>query len=411
MFKTIFYLALKMAWYNLWRRWRRSVLVILMIAGSMTAMLAIEGLYDGMVKTMRESTIRSDSGEVSVYGEKFRLYKSLDYAMKDTRTLQKTVQEDPSVRTYAVRIAQTGLASTARKSSMARLVGIDLASEERFGQLSKFVTEGNITWGRRQNGCTVGKQLAHDMDLEVGHRLVFSSQNVQGDISSLSLRVTAIIQTTNLLIDNETIFIALPRSRTFSGLGEFGATQVAMRTETLADTEAVAAKMKKAFPGLDVESWKQLYPVLMQMQDMMRIFNSITFGIVMLVVLIGIFGVMLVSILERTREFGILIALGTPQGQLRLQVTFEALALGILGFAVGAVFSYGALWYLVHEGLDLRAYAAGLEAFGYNAVIFADIKLRYFTNTFFAIVVAALVSVLLPMYRLKKLNPIEVIQS
>lgn len=83
----------------------------------------------------------------------------------------------------------------------------------------------------------------------------------------------------------------------------------------------------------------------------------------------------------------------------------------MLGFVVGAFMSYASLWYLQRYGLDLRAYAAGLEAFGYNAVIYADIKLRYFTNTFLAIVAAALVSVLLPMYRLKKLNPIEVIQA
>jgi len=407
----MFKLALKMAWFNLWRRVRRSVLVILMIAGSMTAMLAIEGLYDGMVKTMRESSIRSDSGEVSVYGQKFRLYDSLDYAMEDIGALEKAVQADPRVRASVVRIEQTGLASTARKSSMARLVGIDLAAEERFGELSKFVTEGNITWGSRLNGCAIGKQLAKDLGVKVGHRLVFSSQNAQGDISSLSLRVSAIVQTSNLLIDNQTIYIALPRSRTFSGLGAAAATQVAMRVKAAADTERVADTLKAQFPGLDVETWKALYPVLMQMQDMMRIFNSITFAIVMLVVLIGIFGVMLVSILERTREFGILIALGTPQSQLRMQVTLEALFLGVMGFVLGALLSYGALWYLQAYGLDLREYAAGLEAFGYNAVIFADMKLRYFTNTFFAIIAAALVSVLLPMYRLKKLNPIEVIQQ
>ena len=407
----MFELSLKMAWYNLWRRSRRSVLVIVMIAGSMTAMLSIEGLYDGMVKTMRESTIRSDSGEVSVYGPKFRLYQSLDYAMKDTRSLQKAVDGDPRIRASVMRIGQTGLASTAHKSSMARLVGIDLDAEERFGKLSSFVTEGNITWGRRLNGCAIGKQLAHDMGVTVGHRLVFSSQNVQGDISSLALRVSAILQTSNLAVDNQAIFIARARARSFSGLGPDGATQVALRVQSPVDTDAVAEALRAKFPALDVETWKQLYPVLVQMQDMMRIFNSITFAIVMLVVLIGIFGVMLVSILERTREFGILIALGTPQKQLRIQVACESLVLGVLGFVLGALMSCAALWYLRHYGLDLREYAAGLEAFGYNAVIFADIKLRYFTNTFLAIVAAALISVLLPMYRLKKLNPIEVIQA
>jgi ABC-type lipoprotein release transport system permease subunit len=407
----MFKLTLKMAWHNLWRRVRRSVLVIIMIAFSMTAMLSIEGLYDGMVKTMRESTIRSDSGEISVFAPKFRLYRNLEYVIKDDRKLLGVLKADPDVKAVAVRVAQTGLASTAHKSSMARLVGIDLGAEEAFGQLSAFVKEGKIDWGRRRNGCAVGKKLAEDLGVAVGHRLVFSSQNVQGDISSVSLYVTAILQTSNLTIDNQTIFIALPRSRAFSGLGADGATQVALRLKNPAAVDAEAAKLKAAFPRLDVETWQQLYPVLKQMQEMMVIFNSITFAIVMLVVLIGIFGVMLVSILERTREFGILIALGTPQKQLRVQVALESLVLGVLGYAFGALMSYAALWYLQRYGLDLREYAAGLEAFGYNAVIYADIKLRYFTNTFLAIVAAALVSVLLPMYRLKKLNPIEVIQA
>jgi len=407
----MFSMTLKMAWYSLWRRVRRSVLVIVMIAGSMTAMLSIEGLYDGMVKTMRESTIRSDSGEISVFAPKFRLYQTLEYAIKDDRALLKALGDDPAVRAYTVRVSQTGLASTARKSSMGRLVGIDAQSEEAFGQLSAFVKAGRIEWGRRQNGCAIGKKLAEDLGVAVGHRLVFSSQNVQGDITSLSLTVTAIIQTSNMTIDNQTIFIALPRSRAFSGVGENGATQVALRLQDPAAVDADAAGLRSAFPALEVKTWRQLYPVLQQMQEMMVIFNSITFAIVMLVVLIGIFGVMLVSILERTREFGILIALGTPQKQLRLQVVLESLVLGVLGFALGALMSYAALWYLRAYGLDLREYAAGLEAFGYNAVIYADIKLRYFTNTFFAIVAAAFVSVLLPMYRLKKLNPIEVIQA
>ena len=407
----MFRLALKMAWYHLWRRARRSVLVILMIAVSMTAMLSIEGLYDGMVKTMRESTIRSDSGEISVYAPKFRLYQNLEYAIDDDRELLAALGADPGVRTYAVRVTQTGLASTAHKSSMARVTGIDLEAEERFGRLSAFVTEGTIDWGRRQNGCAVGKKLAEDLGVAVGHRLVFSSQNVQGDISSISLYVTAILQTSNLTIDNQTIFIALPRSRAFSGLGANGATQVALRLADPARVNAAASELRAAFPGFDVETWQQLYPVLKQMQQMMVIFNSITFAIVMMVVLIGIFGVMLVSILERTREFGILIALGTPQRQLRVQVALESLVIGVLGYLFGALMSYAALWYLQGYGLDLREYAAGLEAFGYNAVIYADIKPRYFTNTFLAIVAAALVSVLLPMYRLKKLNPVEVIQA
>ena len=407
----MFSLIFKMARLSLRCRLRRSVLVIVMIAGSMTAMLAIEGLYDGMVDYMRDGTLRSDSGEIAVYAPKFRLYQSLEYAIDDVRPLRAAMADDPAIRATVVRISQTGLVSTARKSSMGTLIGIDLEDEEAFGQMSAFVKSGVITWGTRQTGCAIGKNLAGDLDVEVGHRIVFTSQNAQGDISALSLRITAIVQTSNLAIDRQAIFIARERSRAFSGLGDFGATQVAMRITNAAELNATATRLQRAFPALEVRTWQQLYPVMEQMEQMMVIFNAITFAIVMLVVFIGIFGVMLVSILERTREFGILIALGTPQRLLRLQVVTEALILGLLGFALGALLSYGALWYLVHYGLDLSRYASGLESFGYNTILYAVIKPGYFTHTLYAILTAALVSVIWPLYRLKKLRPIEVIQE
>ena len=131
----------------------------------------------------------------------------------------------------------------------------------------------------------------------------------------------------------------------------------------------------------------------------------------MLVVFIGILGVMYVSILDRIREFGIMRAIGMPYKTIRLQIFLEAFFVGIGGYAVGATLGLLSLMYLKYYGLDLSQYADGLQSFGYSTVLFADVKLSYFTSTFYAIVGASLLSVLLPLRKIKKLNPIDVIKA
>jgi len=122
-------------------------------------------------------------------------------------------------------------------------------------------------------------------------------------------------------------------------------------------------------------------------------------------------GVMLVSILERLREFGILLAIGEPYKNMRLQVVVEALILGIGGYLIGAILGGAVLYYMKTYGLDLSAFSDGLEEFGMASTIYATIKSSYFSTTLIAIIIAALLSVILPIRRLKKLNPIEVIQG
>ena len=182
------------------------------------------------------------------------------------------------------------------------------------------------------------------------------------------------------------------------------ASQIAIRS----DAKSLKASLEKEYPSLDVKSFLELYPMIKQMQEMMRIFNSVTFIIVMLVVFIGITGVMYVSILDRIREFGIMKSIGMSYRLIRLQIYSEALFIGMFGYILGALFGYLILYYLENYGLDLSAFAEGMESFGMSSIIYATIKTSYFSTTFFAIITASLLSVWFPLKKIKKMNSIEV---
>ena len=403
MFRTI----LRLAYKNSFLRKSRTILLILMIGSSMGVMVSLEGLYSGMSKHMIDKSKRSDSGELSLYAPHYRVEDDIKYRIQNAQSKSQQIAKIAGVSSVVTRISTQGLAQTARKSQPARVIGIDLANEERFGQYSDFLKSGRLEFGK--NGAFVGKGLAKKLKLKLGSKVIFTTQDSVLDIQSTALRVKAIIDTTNMRLDEQGIFMPRERVATLLGIEADSATQIAIRSS---DTPAkLKSKIEQLYPHLEAYSFIQLYPQLKQMQSMMDIFNSITFMIVMIVVFIGILGVSYVSILDRIREFGILLSIGYSYRYIRIQIMLEALLLGFVGYILGCIIGLILLGYLTLYGLDLSAFADGMESFGMSSTIYATIEVSYFVSTLFAIILASLLSLILPLHKIKKLNPIDVIRS
>ncbi len=395
-------LILKLAFNNAFLRLSRTLLVLLMIGVSMSMMLSIQGLYDGMTLTLIENSKRSDCGELSLYNKNYRTSKSLQDTISNALKIKKSLQKRADVQAVAVRLKAEGLSATAKKSAFATIIGINLKDEEKFGKISAFLKEGKLTFKGR--GALIGSELAKRLKLKIGSKVIFSTQDSSGEINALSLKIRGVLQTNNITLDASALYIDSVKLHKFLAVPKGSASQIAIRS----DAKSLKASLEKEYPSLDVKSFLELYPMIKQMQEMMRIFNSVTFIIVMLVVFIGITGVMYVSILDRIREFGIMKSIGMSYRLIRLQIYSEALFIGMFGYILGALFGYLILYYLENYGLDLSAFAEGMESFGMSSIIYATIKTSYFSTTFFAIITASLLSVWFPLKKIKKMNSIEV---
>lgn len=398
-------LILKMAWKNSFIRLSRTLLVIIMIAVSMSMMLGIQGIYDGMVNNMVDKNKRSDSGDISIFAKDYRVNRDLIYRVKNAHEIKDEIQKMDGVEAVALRLRADGLLSTARKSSFASVIGIDLKEEERFGKFSEFLKEGSVDL--QKQGAIIGIELAKTLKVRVGSKVIFSTQDGSGEINSIALYIRAIVQTTNIGLDNSAIFIDIYQLHKFLGTASTEATQIAVKSKD----EKLYGELKAKYPNLDVKSFLELQPMIKQMQDLMVIFNSVTFFIVMSVVFVGIFGVMYVSILDRIREFGIMLSVGMHYKYIRLQIFFEALFVGLIGYLSGAVLGAVILIYLKNQGIDLSSFSDALEMWGYESTIHGTIKVSYFTTTFASIITASLFSIVIPLRKIKKLNPIEVIKA
>lgn len=403
-------IALDLAWKSLIRRMTRTLMVIMMIALSLSGLLFLQGLYDGMVTHMINTTIRSDSGDISLYAKQYRLEKNIDHHIDDIETIKAYLDHLEGIDVYAIRLAQEGLVSTAHKSLNATLKGVTLEDEKRFGKFDTFLSQGEFSFGPKNQEALIGFKLAEKLKVTLGSRLIFTAQDASGEINAISFRISGIVKTGNLAIDEGSVFVSTETMARFLALPK-SATQIALRVKDGSKINTIQSTLQKHFQTLDVLRWDELYPLLIQMREMMNVFNWLSYVIVFAVAALGIFGVILMSILERMREFSIMMAIGTPYQSIRYQIINEAFIMAIIGYIFGAFLGWGFLVYAASSGIDLRYYAAGLESFGLNAILYADIRYYYFLQAFVAVFFATFLSVFWPLHVLKKIKPIEVIQG
>jgi len=409
-------LALKMAWASLVRRPLRSILVVLMICVSLWGLLLMQGIYDGMTEQMISNAIRSDSGQLSIFGRGYRLDPSLDRLITGRKTdnlrskIVSLLGTDSRIRSWVERLRQNGLVATAHYSRNTEIFGVDLERENKHGHLQSYLMEGEYDFGRKGLGAIIGFKLAEKLQVKTGKKIILSAQDAHSEVTSIALRITGILKTNNLGLDENGVFIDLERARTFLGVQQ-GVSQVSIIMHDDRQLAQLQQDLQTALPDLDILRWDEMYPALMQSRVLMKGFSMVISIIIFGVAGLGIFGVMLVSVLERMREFGIMLAIGTAFREIRIIILTEALLMGLSGLVAGMICGGLSLVYFKIYGLDLTMFSEAFAEFGVDAITHAVIRPDYFVTAFSAVVLATIVSVYFPLRVLKRTNPVTVINE
>ncbi|WLE95464.1 MAG: FtsX-like permease family protein [Candidatus Electrothrix communis] len=406
----MFSLIIKIARASLARRGLRSLLVVMMIAVSLWGLLLIEGVYEGMIEQMINNAIRSDSGHLSLFAKDYRSDPDLSRQVHEVPAIKTALEQDTRVRSFAERIKQDGLAATAHASRGAVIIGMDLEKEEQHGRLAEYLQKGEFSFGKKGKGIILGFKLADTLRVRIGSKIILSAQDMHAEVASAAFRVTGILKTNNMGLDERAVFIDLNKMRKMLSVPE-GLSQIAVIVYEQDQLAEVQEDLHTRFPDLDILRWDELYPALMQSKVIMDGFNMVISGMIFCVAALGIFGVILVSVLERIREFGIMLAIGTRFGLIRNIILAESFFLGLIGFVFGSLIGGANLYYFKVYGLDLSAFSDAFDEFGMDAITYAVIRPSYFVTAFVAVLLATFFSVLIPLRVLKKSNPIEAINK
>lgn len=399
------------------RNLRRSALTAAAMALGLALLIFSRALAEGGHEQWIDSAVRLGTGHVAIQAPEYLETGRLEHRL-DAERLQRVYEalQDSTVAaridTWTTRVAVTGLASSATSALPIRIEGVDPARERAFSSLPGQIQEGRYLEPDDRLRAFVGRELARRLDLEVGSRFVLTAQAASGQVEAQMMRVAGIFRTGIQEMDEGLVHVPIETVRTWLGVpGE--ATTVALLLSNSRETDATAALLSQELDGargIRVLGWRKASP---EMDSAVRIddygdyvFHTILFAIVALAILNAV----MMSVLGRKREFGILQALGLTRGETGCVVLGEGLFLTAASGLVGMILGFAFTWGFFRDGLDFSSFMEGdMSASGgiIDPVIIPIFRFEHVLMSLASIAVIGTLASLYPALRASKLDVAE----
>jgi putative ABC transport system permease protein len=406
-------MILKIAWRNIWRSKVRSFIVLTSIAIGIWAGLLIIGFSFGMNNERTAAAIGSTLGHSQVHSEAFLEEPTSAATIGDAEAvaaLQDSLLSAPYVTGVSVRGVMMGMVSAPKSARGARMIAVDPESERENSTFPSTIIEGDFFETKTRNSVVIGAQLAEKLGVGLRKKVVLTFQDGEGNISRASFRITGIYRTLNSTWDELNIYIK--RSDLKKTIGKDLVHELMVRYDETEGTEEKTAELAQMLPqGLQILSWKRNSPELGYADDMMGIMLVLVLGIIMMALLFGIVNNMLMAILERRRELGMLMAVGMNKRKLFVMILVETLMLGFVGGPIGIVLGDLSTRVMMGIGIDLTSKKEGLANLGVQSVIYPEIVPEYYIIVAIMVVLTALIAALYPAFKALKLNPVQAIRG
>lgn len=404
-----------MAWRNLWRNRRRTLITLFSFAFGMLLAIVFTGMGDHTYSKMVELASRSGSGHVTFQHPEFQDTPTLKKTVQGTSKLRALAQEDPRVGRVVTRIAGPAMLATAKDSFGAGFMAIDPAEEDA-NSLAVFdsVVEGEMFQDANDEGIILGAVLAENLGIVPGRKLVYTMSDKTGEMVSNMARVKGIVKTGDAGIDGSLALLTIGAVRKALGYEGDEAIQVAVFVNDQRDAAAVAESLRaKTGDEVAVLTWQETMPDLAGFISMDRAGSVFFQVIIMLLLAAGIFNSLFVSVMERIREFGIMMAVGFTPVQLFSVVMWESLWLGLVGLVAAAMLTAWPYHYLRTVGIDMTSMVGDtyeVSGVTLEPIVYVGIFPEKIAIIASIAVLATLVAGLYPAWKAGRVVPVESIK-
>lgn len=401
---------LKIAWRNVWRNKLRSLVVITSIVLGIWAGLVVSGFSYGLNEQRTQNTIRDNLSHLQIHDQKWADDQKLTYWIEDERKVQKHLASADWVQDFAARVKVSGMIASAHYTSGIQLIGINPEAEAQLTQLSAKVDSGEYLNGEGRNPVLIGKALADKLKAKPGSKLVLTFTDEEGNIVSGAFKVRGIYDAASSQQEKMVVYVRSGDLLNLLGRQK-GVHEFALFLKDAEKLEQYKEALQAQFPGLLIESWKDLSPELSFADELMSTMLYIIIGIIMLALCFGIINTMLMAVLERRKELGMLMGVGMSKSRVFFMIIFETLMLSLCGGPLGILLGFITIELTQHTGLDLSAYSAGLESYGIETIIYPAVETSFYFGTTALVMIVSLVAAIWPARRALKLNPVEAIRT
>ena len=398
----------RLAWRNLWRNHRRTLIMLLAITVGVWAMIFMTALMRGMVDQMVEDGIDTLPGLVQVHHPDFRDDPSIENSMPEPGARMLQALESPAVTGWTRRVRVPAMISSERDSRGVTLLGVDPAGEIALGFDPGTLVEGRFLEGPADKGLVIGKKMLERLETDLCKRVVVMSQDPENDIADRGFRIVGVYEAKLSGLEEMYVYAGLSTVQTLLGI-EGQISEIAVTGEDYRNVDDLLKQVSAgADEKLEVLTWLELDAYLGSMLSVMDGFVLVWVVVIFLALSFGLVNTLMMAIFERVREIGLMMALGMKPNAILYQILLESLMLLALGLIAGNILAVATIL-PIQDGIDISAVSEGVEMMGVSSVLYPALKLKDMVLANSVVILLGIVTSLLPAWRASQYRPVEAI--
>jgi putative ABC transport system permease protein len=395
---------------NLLRNRKRSAITVFGAAFAIVAYVFLSGFFDGFGEQIVDNSTRYVTGHMQIEREGLRRDLAPELAFEADAALAE-LRNQPDIAA-APRVQAQALVSSATKSVGVLLYGVDPVLERGITILHRTLVEGTALEAGAERDIVIGRRLAEKLGIRLGEKLVVMAPGLAGELGTAAFRVRGIFATESSSFDGAMVFVTLPAAQRMLGLGQ-RISSINLRLANRAEVDRVAARLKPALAkeGLVASPWPRLLPRVADMLGLIRAIRTVIVTVFFLVVALAVMNTVFMAVAERTREFGVLMALGTPPDGIVRMVVYETVALMIVASAIGYAVGAGVVTVFGTIGLDLSGFFRDYSSIpGLTGIVYPRLVVENLVGPGVGLFLASVAVSLYPAVRAARLDPTAAIR-
>ena len=412
-------MLMKLAWRNLWRRKRRTLITCFTVAGGILLSVIFTGSGDYTYTRIIDTSATMGLGHVTVEPKGYNDIPTLQKRISGASVARDAAMKIPGVTAAAERITGMAMFASAAKSVGGVFLAVDPARETAgINTFVRAITEGEMPPDADGHKIVIGAKMAEKLKIGLGKKLVYTMTDVDGEIVSEVGRVSGIFRTGVEDVDGAFALIPINRARKTLRYAPDEASMVAVFIDDQRKVDQVAAVLTGMVgnESRDVLTWKVTQKEVSGMITVDRSGNYLSQLLVGLLIAAGILNTIFMSVLERQREFGVMLAVGMMPGALFRLVVMESIYIAVVGLVMGIILTAPFFYYLYTHGLDLRRFADNMEGYAIGGTVIDPVmKVRLFKESAMAILAGVfgltILAGLYPAWRAGRQAPVESLKT
>ena len=405
-------MLIRLSWKNIWRNKLRSGTILGSIATGLFAGTFMSALIAGWVITSVEADIRNQLSYIQIHSPGFTDNNDINTWFNQLE-VEQAVRQTPEITYAGFRLILNGMLASAANVSGVSIRAVDVEEEKTISNLYQTIPDscGSFLSDERMP-IVVSEKMAEKLKVRLKSKVIFTFQDATGDMQSLAFRVSGIFKTSNSAFDESTVYIKIDDIFSVTGLPEGARHQAGLMVDKLETAPVAESKLKALLPNMDIQRWDEIQPEMGLMFSWIEMLTMIVLVIFLLALSFGIINTMLMAVLERTRELGMLGAIGMSKRRIFSMIMLETIFLTFVGSLIGIILGAVIVGWTSRNGIDLTFIGGNLfEDYAFVAVVYPKLNMKMLIQITVLVILTGILSAIYPARKALKINSLDAIRQ